>query len=99
MHALPIDATSAESSARSPRFARSILRIKVPVAVTLASGRHKVGRILEFAPGTLLQFNTACDEPLTLSVAGCDIAVGEAVTVGERLGLRITSVVHWARRA
>lgn len=76
-----------------PTYTRSLLRIKVPVVVTLASSRHSVGRILEIGPGTMLSFNKPCDEPLVLSVGRNEVAVGEAVKVGEKFGLRVTAMV------
>ena len=76
-----------------PAYARSLLRIQVPVVVTLATTRHPVSRVLDLAPGTILHFGKACDDPLTLSVANCDVAVGETVKVGDKFGLRLTSMV------
>jgi flagellar motor switch protein FliN/FliY len=88
----------AERIARLPAYTRSLLRIEVPVVVTLASTEQAVKRILELGPGTLLHFKKPCDEPLTLSVGNCNVAVGEAVKVGEKLGLRITSMVPPAEK-
>lgn len=83
----------AERIARLPGYTRSLLRIEVPVVVTLATSEQSVSRILEFGPGTLLHFKKPCDEPLVLSIGNCQVAVGEAVKVGEKFGLRITSMV------
>jgi flagellar motor switch/type III secretory pathway protein FliN len=88
-----IDLGMAERIAHLPAYSRSLLRIEVPVVVTLASDEHAVKRILELGPGTLLHFKKPCDEPLTLSIGSCDVAVGEAVKVGEKFGLRITSMM------
>jgi len=79
--------------AHLPPYSRSLLRIKVPVVVTLASSRQPVSRVLEMAPGAILHFTKPCDEPLTLSVGKCEVAVGDTVKVGEKFGLRITSMV------
>jgi flagellar motor switch/type III secretory pathway protein FliN len=76
-----------------PAYARSLLRIQVPVVVTLATTKQTVGRILELGPGTMLHFDKPYDEPLKLSVGRCEVAVGEAVKVGEKFGLRIASMV------
>lgn len=76
-----------------PSYARSLLRIQVPVVVTLATTRQPVSRVLDLAPGTILHFSRAYDEPLNVSVGGCEVAVGEAVKVGDKFGLRITSMV------
>lgn len=76
-----------------PTYSRSLLRITVPVVVTLASNKQPVGRILELGPGAILHFDKPYDQPLTLSVGRCDVAVGEAVKVGEKFGLRISSML------
>jgi flagellar motor switch protein FliN/FliY len=76
-----------------PAYARSLLRIKVPVVVTLATTRQPLSRVLDLAPGTILHFGKACDDPLTISVGHCDVAVGETVKVGDKFGLRIRSMV------
>ena len=76
-----------------PPYARSLLRIPVPVVVTLAQTRQPVSRVLDLAPGTILHFNKACDDPLTVSIGRCDVAVGETVKVGDKFGLRLTSMV------
>ena len=61
-------------------------------SVTLAATRQPMSRVLELAPGTILHFEKSCDDPLTLSIGHCDIAVGETVKVGEKFGLRIMSM-------
>jgi flagellar motor switch protein FliN/FliY len=79
--------------AQLPAYSRSLLRIEVPVVVTLATVKQPVSRVLDLAPGTILHFEKACDQPLTLSVGACEVAVGETVKVGDKFGLRITSMV------
>ncbi|HID78009.1 MAG TPA: hypothetical protein EYP56_18695 [Planctomycetaceae bacterium] len=76
-----------------PEYARSLLRIKVPVVVTLARKRQPLGRILELGPGSIIQFDKGCEELLELDVAGRPVATGEAVKVGDKFGLRISSIV------
>jgi flagellar motor switch protein FliN len=75
-----------------PGYVRSLLRIRVPVAVTLASARQSVRRILELGPGSIIQFRKSCEETLTLEVGNLTIAEGEAVKVGDKFGLWITSM-------
>jgi len=82
----------AQRLAQLPPYSRSLLRIQVPVLVTLAATRQPMSRVLELAPGTILHFDKSCDDPLTLSIGGRDIAVGETVKVGEKFGLRIMSM-------
>src|SRR5262245_14044225 len=83
----------AQRLGRLPAYARSLLRIQVPVVVTLASTQQPTSRVLDLAPGTILHFAKPCDDPLTMSVGHCDVAVGETVKVGDKFGLRITSML------
>ncbi|MGA2798494.1 MAG: FliM/FliN family flagellar motor switch protein [Thermoguttaceae bacterium] len=76
-----------------PPYTRSLLRVRVPVAVTLAEKKQTLGRILEIGPGQILQFDKSCEETLDMQVSNCKIASGEAVKVGDKFGLRIVSIV------
>lgn len=76
-----------------PPYAKSLLRIRVPVVVTLARKRQDLARVMELGPGSIIQFDKSCEEMLELSVGDLQIAVGEAVKVGDKFGLRITSIV------
>lgn len=76
-----------------PEYARSLLRIEVPVVVTLAEKRQPLGWILELGPGSIIQFDKSCEEMLELAAGGRRIAMGEAVKVGDKFGLRITSII------
>jgi flagellar motor switch/type III secretory pathway protein FliN len=75
-----------------PQYTRSLLRIQVPVLVTLAQKRQPLGRIVGISPGAILQFDKSCEEMLDLLVGERRIASGEAVKVGDKFGLRITSI-------
>ncbi len=76
-----------------PGHVRSLLRIKMPVVVTLAKKRQKLGEIVELGPGSMIQFDKSCEEMLELGVGDKPIAQGEAVKVGDKFGLRVTSVI------
>ncbi|MBS0207636.1 MAG: FliM/FliN family flagellar motor switch protein [Planctomycetes bacterium] len=75
-----------------PPYTKNLLRIRLPVQVTLASKRQPISRILDLGPGVIIQFSKSCEEMLALEVAGQPIAEGEPVKVGDKFGLRITSV-------
>jgi len=89
----PMRATSARTLDDLPTYARSLLRIKVPVVVTLTQKRQLLSRILELGPGSMVQFDKSCEEMLDLHAGGHRVAMGEAVKVGDKFGLRITSMV------
>jgi flagellar motor switch/type III secretory pathway protein FliN len=75
-----------------PAYTRSLLRVKLPVVVTLAEKRQPLGRVIELGPGSIIQFDKSCEEMLDLDVGHQRIASGEAVKVGDKFGLRITSI-------
>ncbi|MHB8969869.1 MAG: FliM/FliN family flagellar motor switch protein [Pirellulaceae bacterium] len=76
-----------------PAYSRSLLKIKVPVTVTLATSKQPIRNILELVPGSILQFEKLCDETLSLEVGSHRVAEGETVKVGDKFGLRLTSMV------
>jgi flagellar motor switch protein FliN/FliY len=75
-----------------PPYARSLLKILVPLNVTLAETRLPLKRVLELGPGSIIQFNKPCEDTLTLHAGGQPIAEGEAVKVGDKFGLWVTSI-------
>jgi len=76
-----------------PSYSRSLLRIRVPVMVSLATKKQPIGKIVELVPGSLIQFNKSCEETLELEISGRRIALGECVKVGDKFGLRVTSLI------
>lgn len=75
-----------------PPFKRSLLKISVPVTVTLAMQRKPIQEIIELGPGSIVKFDKTCDEPLDLSVGDRLIARGDVVKVGDKFGLRISDM-------
>lgn len=90
----PTDDTDLPARLRQmPTYMRSLLKIRVPVLVTLAESKKAIGQITELVPGSIIHFDKSCDETLTLQVGETTVARGEAVKVGDKFGLRITSMV------
>jgi len=84
---------SQPAARKLPQYTRSLLRIQLPVVVTLARKTQPLGRILELAPGSIIQFDKSCEEMLDLEVGGLSVATGEAVKVGDKFGLRVNSMI------
>ncbi|MEX2121794.1 MAG: FliM/FliN family flagellar motor C-terminal domain-containing protein [Pirellulales bacterium] len=84
--------------AELPAYSRGLLRIQVPVTATLAWKKQPIGRIVELAPGSIIQFDKSCREMLEMRVGNQRVAEGEAVTVGGKFGIRITSLVPSGER-
>jgi len=76
-----------------PTYARGLLKIRMPVQVTLASQRKSIQEITELGPGSIIKFDKTCDEPLELSVGERPLAHGEVVKVGDKFGLRISGLL------
>lgn len=76
-----------------PNYTRSLLKVEVPVSVKLAAKKQTVEEILQLGAGSIIQFNKGCDEMLEMEAGDHRIAEGEAVKVGDKFGLRITSIV------
>lgn len=76
-----------------PLLTRSLLRIRLPLEVTLAETKKPLEEILQLCPGAIIQFEKSCEEPLDLCINGRVIAKGEAVKVGDKFGLRILEMV------
>jgi flagellar motor switch/type III secretory pathway protein FliN len=77
-----------------PGYARSVLKVKVPVATILARAKKPIKTILELGVGSIIQFDKSCDEMLEVEVGqSIVIATAEAVKVGDKFGFRINTVV------
>ena len=75
-------------------YSQAVLSIKTPVSVTLANMRISLGQIVNLVPGSMLTFDSHCDQPLSLEAGGKKIAAGEPVKIGDKYGLRIRQIVE-----
>ena len=75
-----------------PTYSRSLLNIRVPVVVKLASTKMAVEDVVNLGPGAIIQFDKSCEDSLDLEAGGNVLAAGDAVKVGDKFGLRITSI-------
>ena len=82
-----------EDFSQLPGYSRSLLRIELPVRVVLATKKEELTNVVEMAAGSIIKFDKACDEMLHLQVGEHKIAVGEAVKIGDKFGLRISNMV------
>jgi flagellar motor switch/type III secretory pathway protein FliN len=73
-------------------YTRSLLKIHVSAAVVLAERSIPLEHVIHIAPGMILKFGKPHQQPLELEVGGRRIATGEAVTIGDRMGLRLTAM-------
>jgi flagellar motor switch protein FliN/FliY len=86
---IPNSGTARSSSG----YQSAVLKIRTPVAVTLAKRKVSLQSILDLVPGSMLTFDTHCDEPLLLEIGDHSIARGETVKIGDKFGLRIREIL------
>ena len=72
----------------------------IPVTISVEVGRAslKIRDLVELAQGSVVQLDRATGEPLDLLVNNTLVAKGEIVVVGDRYGIKLTSVVPTADR-
>lgn len=66
-----------------------VLRIDTTVSVTLAQRKLPLARILELVPGTLIRFDKHHTAAVDVETAGRQLASGEVVRIGDRIGVRL----------
>ncbi len=87
----PAASAAPARTASSPRLDL----LDVPLNVTVELGRTKmpISDVLNLASGAVIELEKMAGEPLDLLLNGRLVARGEAVVVGERFGIRITTIV------
>lgn len=88
----PTRRSAVNAPGQLPTYTRSLLRIRVPVIVTLATKKQPLRKIVELRPGSIIQFDKSCEEMLELEVNNQVVAEGECVKAGDKFGLRITNM-------
>lgn len=89
---------AAAREAASRERVRRVMQLPVPVAVRLAEKRVELGTLMGMSPGTLIMFDKSCEDLLGLYVNNQLYALGEAVKIGEKFGLKVGEVgVHVVR--
>ena len=71
---------------------KTILKLEVPVIVTVGERNLPMSDILALGPGAILELNKPAESELGLLVHNKAIGRGTAVKVGENFGLKITAV-------
>ena len=79
-------------------YCQSVLRIEVPVVVTLGRQRMPIDQILRLVPGVMIQFDKSCESPMSVEIGDQPIATGEVVKTGEKFGIRIAEILQPAER-
>jgi flagellar motor switch protein FliN/FliY len=70
-----------------------LLDVELDVSIELGRADLSIKRILELAPGSIVELDRMAGEPVDLLVNGKVVAKGEVVVVDENFGIRIVSLV------
>lgn len=79
-------------------FCKSVLKVQVPVVVTVATKKIQIDQLLKLVPGAMIQFDKPYDLPMTVEVVNQPIAEGEVVKAGDKFAVRITQIQSPAER-
>lgn len=72
----------------------------IPVEITVQLGKtmRKIGEILEYGPGTIVELDKLLGEPLEIFANEKYIARGEVVVIEDNFGIRVTEIVSPSKR-
>jgi len=75
-----------------------LLDIDLDVSIALGTSMLSIKRILELAPGSIVELDRMAGEPVDLLVNSKVVAKGEVVVIDENFGIRIVSLVSTEER-
>ncbi|WP_067931389.1 flagellar motor switch phosphatase FliY [Alicyclobacillus kakegawensis] len=86
---------SAETAAREGEPRNLALLLDVPLHVTVELGRtkKKIGDILNWTQGTVVELDKLAGEPVDILVNNKRVATGEVVVIDENFGVRVTEII------
>lgn len=84
---------SGEGGPGASSLKESLRQLSLEATVVLAEKRVGLKDVMGLKCGDVMEFSRAADDLLELRVSGRTIAEGTAVRIGERFGLKVTSVV------
>ena len=91
-------AATAASPSKAPKSLDLLLDVPVNVTVELGRVRMSVRQLLSLSSGSIVELSKLAGESLDVLVNGTPVARGEAVTVKEKFGVRLTEIVSTAER-
>lgn len=82
-----------------PTTTQTLLELRVPLIVSIASRRATVDEVLALGPGAILEMDKSADEPLEILINNKPVGTGSPVKVGEKFGIRVTHIGSPRERA
>jgi flagellar motor switch protein FliN len=85
--------TSTGASSAAHENVEMLMDISLDVSIELGRSLMSIKRVLELAPGSVIELDRMAGEPVDLLVNDKVVAKGEVVVVDENFGIRIVSLV------
>ena len=92
-----INKTAGESSNRAGTL-DLLLDLELPVSVSFGKAQMPLQQILKWTTGSIVELETAVNQPVEVVVNNCVIARGEVVVVDGNYGVRVQQIVSRAER-
>ena len=72
--------------------------VQLPVSIRFGETEMILEEVIKLGVGSVIELNSAVDEPVELVVNGAVLARGEVVTVESYYGIRITEITSVSER-
>jgi len=82
-----------ESTSGDPIGLDSLMNVPVQLTVQVGRTRLTLAQLVQMGPGALIPLDREAHEPADILVNGKVVAKGEIVTIDDRYGVRIASVI------
>ncbi len=92
-----IDGTS-NAPPNSSATLELLLDVELPVRVSFGKAQMPLQQVLKWTTGSIVELESAVNEPVDVVVNNCVIARGEVVVVDGNYGVRIQQIVSRAER-
>ena len=89
---------TADESSNRPGTLELLLDLELPVSVSFGKAQMPLQQILKWTTGSIVELETAVNEPVEVVVNNCVIARGEVVVVDGNYGVRVQQIVSRAER-
>ena len=75
-----------------------LMEVQLPVSIRFGETEMVLEEVIKLGVGSVIELNSAVDEPVELVVNGNILARGEVVTVDSYYGIRITEITSVGER-
>lgn len=90
-----VSSSSASIGTEQAKAAPVDLLMSIPVTLSMELGRAKLPmkEIMGLKPGSVVELDRLTSEPIDILINGKLVALGEAVTAGDKYGVRVIQVL------